>query len=210
MLSWNDVLKIIMCVFASAGGIGGVVLLVVKASAKMVGEYITKKYENKLKKDLECYKADLSEKSYVTKSQYDFEFEIYRSLTKSFFEMIVKLMTLFSPSYFREISTAEDICSLRDGTIKASEKIADAQDVLHTNSPFIQKDIYEKYEIILTTALDLFWEYLNCLDEEKRDKTICDEEWRKERYNTVCELDENLAVINDELRIYLKNLAVLK
>ena len=54
-MEWADIWKIVLCAVGSAGGIGTIIVLVIKFSANTIAERLSKKYEAKLQKELEKY-----------------------------------------------------------------------------------------------------------------------------------------------------------
>ena len=70
-MTWSDVGKIIVTIVASAGGIGGVVVFLVKVIIEKIAERMSKKYEIKLNKDLEKHKSNLINMNYISKTQFD-------------------------------------------------------------------------------------------------------------------------------------------
>ena len=58
-MDWNDIWKIVLTIVASFGGIGGIILAVVKFSSGIIAERLSQKYELKLQKEslsvLQCW-----------------------------------------------------------------------------------------------------------------------------------------------------------
>lgn len=208
-MEWNDVWKIVLCVIASFGGIGGVVVFVVKFTSEKIADRLSQKYENKLQKELEQYKINLEGKNYISKNQYDVEFEIYRSLSKTFFEMIAVLNSIFSSRHqVKEIETVKGD-SFKKRVTDLVTKTADAQDCLLENGAFIPKDLYEKYEMILNESSKLYWEYYDALISKSFNETISNEDWCKERYGRADKIDKDFKMLNNDLRIYLQSLTIV-
>lgn len=67
-MNWTEVWQIILCAVGSAGGIGTVIVLTIKWSANRIAERLSKKYDLKLQKELEQYKANVENKIYISKS----------------------------------------------------------------------------------------------------------------------------------------------
>lgn len=80
----DKILKIVLAVLASFGGISGIFFLVVKKSSEIIAERLKKKYDLKLNEELERYKANIDNKIYISKTKFDAEFDIYRRLSKVF------------------------------------------------------------------------------------------------------------------------------
>lgn len=95
-MSWVDVGQIAVACIASAGGIGAIIIGVVKFSANKIADRMNAKFEATLNKELEKYKTELSKKEYVSKTRFDAEFSIYRDLSKAFFNMARDINSLVS------------------------------------------------------------------------------------------------------------------
>lgn len=66
-LSWNDVAKRIVEIVASAGGVGVIVIGVVKVFSGIISNCLLKKVSLKYDKEFERYKSLLGNKTYVSK-----------------------------------------------------------------------------------------------------------------------------------------------
>ena len=51
--------EIVLAVLASIGGISGLILIVIKFSSNIIADRLSKKYEMKLSKEMETYKANV-------------------------------------------------------------------------------------------------------------------------------------------------------
>lgn len=144
---------------------------------------------------------------YISKTQYDLEFGIYRELSKKAFSLIVDLSIIYTNSHFRtndeKKNPAEEIRHFKNVT----NDICDVQDILHENAPFIPESIYDKYDELYSLAKEQFWVYLDdmkkCL-ENNLPLPITDES--KERVERI---DALYSSINKELRKYLFSLAIV-
>lgn len=58
-MSWADIWKIILAALASVGGVGGLIILVIKFSSNLIAERLSQKYQLSLQKELEKYKAGI-------------------------------------------------------------------------------------------------------------------------------------------------------
>lgn len=81
-MNWAEVGQIVLCAIGSAGGIGAIIVCTVKWSANRIADRLSKKYELKLQKEMELYKAGVENKIYISKTKFDTEFELYRRLSK--------------------------------------------------------------------------------------------------------------------------------
>ena len=209
-MEWEAVWRVVLCVIASAGGAGGIIVAAVKFSSSIIAERLSRKFEADMQKQLEQYKAEISEKTYVTKVQYDAEFAIYRSLTKAFFEMILALHTTFSPHYRSPENSGKNFEYELPRLDKAAHKSETAQNLLYENGAFIPKKLYDKYDSLLDSASNLFWEYSDRLSSAKGNETLFDEQWLNEKYDKAKSLHDTFISINSELREYLQGLCVIE
>ena len=124
---------------------------------------------NRFKKRLETHKAELQKemdlqrnklqkKTYVSKLRFDTEFEIYKDLSLSIYQLVVGAAELFSitfPEQFMYIAFPKlnldaknliDNETRKQGYKNSSDIIGLFMQKFYTNCAFIPKDIYEKYE----------------------------------------------------------------
>ena len=81
-------------IIASVGGSGAIICAVAKFFSDRIANRLEAKFQQKLEKEMEEYKTQLENKRYITQTQFDVEFEIYRKISKAFFELFVKLSTV--------------------------------------------------------------------------------------------------------------------
>lgn len=98
-MNWETIIQITLAVIVSAGGIGGIIIAVVKFSAGLIAERMNKKFESTLNKEIEKYKSELGRKEYISKARFDTEFGIYRELSKAFFDLVLDIDTLVPAGY---------------------------------------------------------------------------------------------------------------
>ena len=210
-MTWDDIWKIILCAVGSAGGVGAIIVGAVKFSSNMIADRLSQKYEVKLQKELEQYKANLDGKIYITKAQYDAEFNVYRSLSKSFFEMVLSLNTTFSSDYrFEQTFNPKTFEKVKTEFAKVATKMQTAQDTLYENAAFISEPLYRNYEQILDEATTVFWEYKEKVFSEQIKDVIEDSKWLDAKHQCVKKLEDMLFALNDELRTYLQNLTIVE
>ena len=210
-MEWADIWKIILCAVGSAGGVGAIIVGAVRFSSNIIADRLSQKYEAKLQKELEQYKAKLDGKNYITKAQYDAEFSIYRTLSKNFFEMLLVLNGAFSSDYrFEQTFNPQTLERVKSEFINAATKIQAAQDTLYENAAFISKPLYDKYEQILDEAPAVFWEYKEKLYSDKMREIVEDSTWLDEKHKCVKKLEDMLFALNDNLRTYLQGLTIVE
>mgnify|MGYP000712484425 FL=1 len=89
-MNWDTVFKIVLSIVGSVGGAGAIIAFAVKFSANLIADKLKKKYELETTKKLEEYKSKLENKNYISKTRFDTEFSIYRTLSVAFFDMVKK------------------------------------------------------------------------------------------------------------------------
>lgn len=87
-MSWADIWKIILAALASVGGVGGLIILVIKFSSNLIAERLSQKYQLSLQKELEKYKAGVENKTYISKARFDREFSMYQDLCEKNITMV--------------------------------------------------------------------------------------------------------------------------
>lgn len=210
-MSWDDIWKIILCAVGSAGGIGAIIVCAVKYASDIIATRLSQKYEAKLQEELEKHRAIIEKRTYITKAQYDAEFDIYRSLSKNFFETLLVLNSAFSSDYrFESQFNPTSFEKAKTEFMNVATKIQAAQDTLYENATFITKPLYVKYEQILDEATELFWEYKEKVFSEQIKDVIEDSNWLDAKHQCVKRLEDMLFALNDELRTYLQNLTIVE
>lgn len=210
-LEWNDIWKIVLCAVSSAGGIGAIIILVIKFCSNFIAEQLAKKYEIKLQKDLEKYKSGLDNKIYITKAKFDAEFELYRNLSSAFFKAVKAVTTMIPAGLAYYPADKEDRKKYEEGLYdKASAATVTAQDILYCNIAFIPKELYEKYKEILhmcNIQVSVFQERwnVNYLVTQAEKERFSPEDFKRSR-----EILDKFYQLNDELREYLSKLDVLE
>ena len=209
-MSFDDVIKIVFCVVSSVGGIAGVIIITIKYLSDVLAERLAKKYDNRLKKELEEYKAEVDGKIYFTKAKFDAEFELYQLLSKSFFEMVKNITTMIPAGLSSYPADPELRKKYEDGLYdKAVQSSIIAQDVLNANIPFISKDFYNSYNEILhlcNIQLGVYEERWNALSLETQEEK---ESFSYEDYDRSRESVNEYFDLCDRLRDYLSKIDVL-
>ena len=218
-MDWDTIWKAAFAVIAAAGGYGAFALLIIKFSSGFIAEKLQKRYELKLNKELEKYKASLDaklekykstleNKTYISKTRFDAEFNIYKELSKAFFTMDACINTLI-PAGLSYQSADEKIRQENDKTnfVNANNSIVDAQNCLYQNRPFNSEQFVSKYQELLglakqqTSAFMQRWVVSNW----NKDKDVMSDEV----YERSKEIHNKLMKLNSEIRNYLSKLDVL-
>lgn len=215
----DTIWKAALAVITAAGGYGAFALLVIKFSSGFIADKLQKKYELKLNKELEEYKTTLDEKlekyksslenkTYISKTRFDAEFNIYKELSKSFFTMDACIYTLIPVGLTYE-SADEEIRKANDKERfkNATNAIVDAQNCLYQNTPFIPEVFVTKYQELLvlankqTSAFMQRWVKTNL----NSNKDVLE----MDVYERSAEIHNKLMELNTDIRNYLSTLDVL-
>lgn len=208
----NDtIIKIVFGVIAGFGGVGGIIILVIKFSVDIIARRLEEKYTLKLNKELEEYKIKLDSKNYITKAKFDAEFSIYRELSKVFFAM-VKAITIMIPSGLATYPAGEKEREEYEQRlyITAKEATVIAQDKLNGEAPFIPESLWDKYNDILDlcrlqlNAFENRWNVLYLASSEQK-KSFSKEDYMRSR-----EIVEKFELLNNAVRDYTSKLDVLE
>lgn len=202
--------SIVAACIVSAGGIGGIIIAVIKFSSNAIVEQLSKKYENKMVKELERYKTELSKKEYVSKTRFDTELQIYKELSQSFCTMVKDVSVMIPSGLSWKPADKDAQKEYEDECYKvAKASIVKAQDTIYSNAAFIPQQFFESYEEILNLCkhqLNVFTFRYNALsfgaEEEKRSLSM-------EDYKRTDEIGTKWKEHNNKIREYLVNLDVL-
>lgn len=209
-MTWNETWKIVLGIITSLGGIGGIILLVIKFSCNMIAKRLEEKYTLKLNKELEQYKSNLENKTYISKTKFDTEFSIYRELSKAYSEM-VKSISKMIPTGVAKYPADEE--QKREYDYKLYDNAAQAtilsENVLNQNIPFIPSNFVDEYEIILNLCkiqLNIFsrrWDAGVLVTQREKERLS------SEDYNRTQEIKDSFNKLNESIREYLSKLDVL-
>ena len=206
-MNWNDIWKIVLAVVASFGGIGGIVLAVIKFSSNMIAERLSQKYELKLQKELEKYKANMENKTHMSKTKFDAEFLMYRELSQEF-GVLVKECTQLFPIFTKDVrDTYEKYKPIHDRCVDA---IVSAQDKLNACAPFISESIFQGYgeiEKLCKIQLSDFQDFRLRPDAEDYIKNRSESYWNT--YERTEEIQEKYRAISTNLRNYINSIDII-
>ena len=208
-MSWVDVGQIAVACIASAGGIGAIIIGVVKFSVNRIADRMNAKFEATLSKELEKYKTELSKKEYVSKTRFDAEFGIYRELSKAFFNMARDINSLIPAGYSERPANEDDYRKCQEECWHASsQSLRTAQETLVQNAPFISEELYNDFlELVTLSRLQIsaYTKRFNVLylasQEEK-------ESYTAEDYERAREISQKFDALNKKIRNYLASLDV--
>lgn len=207
----DKIWEIVLAVIAGLGGIGVVFGAVVYFTSNFIAERLQKKYDLKLNEEFEKYKANIDNKIYISKTKFDAEFNIYRSLSKAFFDMEKKFTILIPVGVVYLPADHEAQRKLDEENYLAAKKsLVIAQDELNSNAPFIPERFYNEYESIRKMCIEQLDEFANrwniaslCTQEEK--ETIS-----SEARDRTSDINDRLKNLNNEIREYLNSLDVIE
>ena len=210
-MTWDDVLKIAATVFASVGGISGIIILAVKFASNIIAKRLEERYTLRLNKELEEYKSALENKNYISNVRFDREFEMYQELSEKNItlvydigEAVLILRGLYKEEPARIDKHIDKLCISLNNAELTTKKYA----------AFIDEDLFYKFHELQEQAKDIcmlfnFWNMntdgvLNLKKERYTRKTA------KEAIETKQKVLSNLsdAIIKD-MRNYLNHLVVI-
>lgn len=207
-MSLDNMWKIVLGILASVGGISGLILTVIKFSSDIIADKLSKKYELRLSKELEIYKANIDNKLYISKAKFDTEFQIYRQLSKAFVNMVKENYALF-PTFTKDCR--DDYDTYKKFHDKSVDAIIIAQDELAANAPFIPENMYDSFseiEKLCKEQLSDFQDFRLRPDAEAYIKD-CPQEY-KETYKRTKLIRDKLQLLIREVRDYLSKLDVIE
>lgn len=152
MNDWSLLGYIALSCILSAGGIGGIVVGIIKFSSNAIAERLSQKYQLKLDEALEKYKTELNKKEYVSKSRFDAEFRMYQELSEKTISAVyctgeAVMVVRGAPYTENEIGNfIERFCETLNDASRANRRYAS----------FITAEMYDKYFSIEQKAGEIF------------------------------------------------------
>ena len=151
-MSWADIWKIILAALASVGGIGGLIILVIKFSSNLIAERLSQKYQLSLQKELEKYKAGVENKTYISKARFNREFSMYQDLCEKNITMVYDMgaaVMITRGAKCPGVSSTQEFIHL------AAQHIDNADMLNKRYAPFIAKEIFENYKELSEQAFSI-------------------------------------------------------
>ena len=233
MIRWDDLVKIAVDVIAYIGGGSVVIIGITKVAINIIADKIERKYENKLQKELadykveldkeleqyksslskkiESYKSKLENKTYVSRTRFDTEFDIYRNLSTSFFEMVKKITNLIPVGMVHKLADKEMERERENQMYKLSAEATQvAQDFLMANEAFIPENLFSQYYDILKkcqmqlSAFERRWDQSYIASQEEKER------FSVEEYKLSATIRDDLKCLNGQIRAYLNQLDVIE
>ena len=138
----NQILEAVAAFIASIGGAAFLIGVAVRYSANQIADRLQAKYQLKLEKELEWYKARLDGMNYISKLRFEKEFLIYQKLSEAHIAMVFALGEAVAVARGMYNGDKEKIDSF---VKKVDDHYNTAQHMSCSYAPFISKDIFDKY-----------------------------------------------------------------
>lgn len=192
-------------VAATVTGIFAIILSIIEA----IILYFQRKKQLEYDKQLERFKHIAEKKNYVSKVRFDAEFEIYRELSQTFSEAIdgVHGIIPFGEAYYPKGEEEKE--SYKKYLFeKFTKATVNAQSTLFANTPFISKDIYDRFNEImdlLRLQSEVYIEVNFDTNLSKADGEITEDDTKRTAL-----IDEKYGDLMNEIRDYLSQLEILE
>lgn len=173
------IMEVALACLISAGGIGGIIIAVVKLSVAS----IEKRFERKYTEKFAVFKSDIDKKQYISQVRFDAEFEIYKQLSRKYGELVLQIMVKASNIDKYKLDDMQDK-EMGEINYLAYQAVSE----LYSSAPFIQEDIYNDFLNIYEMSRKLLVQW----GEEQRSST-------NETKNDVCEANEIYQKYNDTI-----------
>ena len=173
------IMEVALACVISAGGIGGIIIAVVKLSVAS----IEKRFERKYTEKFAVFKSDIDKKQYISQVRFDAEFEIYKQLSRKYGELVLQIMVKASNIDKYKLDDMQDK-EMGEINYLAYQAVSE----LYSSAPFIQEDIYNDFLNIYEMSRKLLVQW----GEEQKSST-------NETKNDVCEANEIYQKYNDTI-----------
>ena len=173
------IMEVALACVISAGGIGGIIIAVVKFSVASIEKRFQRKYTEKFA----VFKSDIDKKQYISQVRFDAEFEIYKQLSRKYGELVLQIMVKASNIDKYKLDDMQDK-EMGEINYLAYQAVSE----LYSSAPFIQEDIYNDFLNIYEMSRKLLVQW----GEEQKSST-------NETKNDVCEANEIYQKYNDTI-----------
>ena len=173
------IMEVALACVISEGGIGGIIIAVVKLSVAS----IEKRFERKYTEKFAVFKSDIDKKQYISQVRFDAEFEIYKQLSRKYGELVLQIMVKASNIDKYKLDDMQDK-EMGEINYLAYQAVSE----LYSSAPFIQEDIYNDFLNIYEMSRKLLVQW----GEEQKSST-------NETKNDVCEANEIYQKYNDTI-----------
>lgn len=217
-----EIIKVALAIIASLGSSAAIIMGVSSYLGKIWADRFLQKKSQEFEKDIEHYKNQLSmevekyrikaeQLTYISKIQFETEYQIYRKIFESLFDFTAASSNLFP---YRINHIPLDVQERKEEYIKRYQFYMESFNsyslAVETNAPFIPKEIYDKFIKIRNSAHEIA-----CMFPEIRiqaDERFA-EDYAKiaaENFKKTKEFNESVLSLNNDVREYLSNLKVLE
>lgn len=207
-------MQIVGGIIVAFGGASAIVGAAVKWSANIIADRLSSKYEIKLNKELESYKAHLDKKIYVSRARFDAEFQIYKDISEKILSMVECTYWLFPKGLDRIPLDEEERKKIYLDRYKDAVDAASlAQKAIRANAPFIPERFYTEFEelsVLCVTQCNMYTWFgalgqINRNTAHETDRRIENEEKCCTRTEEILQKRES---VMKSLREYLQKLEV--
>ena len=87
----KDIIAIATSIIISVGGSGVIICALANFISERIAKRIDGKYQQRFEQEFEKYKSIMEHRRYISKTQFDNEYQIYKQLSKAFISVSVKL-----------------------------------------------------------------------------------------------------------------------
>ncbi len=227
----GEIWEISKAIILSCGGAGVIIIGISSLLAKMFQNQLEIKYKQlldkemeayrqdlgkemevfkqNLQREMECHKSDLENKRYITKAQFDKEYEIYGQLSKAFGTARSHLAAISYRSFIDDYASDDQrmryISHVHDMLVV---DVKETQDLLYENAPFLPKDIFERYDKVYELILDQYLAFEKKYELLSAGKEHFDSLWDQEFENSYQTIYIHMKNLNNTLREYLNTLTI--
>ena len=170
-------MQIALACVVSAGGVGSIILAIIKLSVASIEKRSERKYTEKFA----IFQSDIDKKKYISQVRFDAEFEIYKQLSRKYGELVLQIMVKASNM---DKCKLDNIQNEEIGTINylAYQAISE----LYSSAPFIQEDIYNDFLNIYEMSRKLLvqWSEEQKCSPDETINNVCEANEIYEKYNS--------------------------
>ena len=205
----HEIWSIAGAIITSVGGAGLIICATAGFISNRLANRLDTKYAQRLDKELEKYKTNLDQKRYITKAQFDKEFEIYHQLSEAFFSMIVKLSSFTHHEKHSIVNGKTELGPSSEELKRMIDMTCTAQNILYINAAFMPKEIYDLYDSVMGKANALFWRYYEHTNEFTQGKRQYSDIVSEEDKSIEELIEGEFHYVNSKLRDYLAQISIV-
>lgn len=159
MIDWQKIAEIALTCIASVGGVGAIIVGVVKFGGDKIAERLSMKYQLQLDKEKERYKTELSKKTYISKTRFDAEFRMYQELSEKNIAAVYctgEAVMMMRGATCDEEGTLYSAEEIKQFIARFCDTINDTSKANRRYAPFISKEMHDKFFSIEKKADEIF------------------------------------------------------